>query len=269
MANPYSPGLSPGPQARFKPDEFVRFIESHGLLYRWSRALVCPCTLTPEVGAFDPTCERCVDGWLYVNPLSSTQPELVRDYTPVKAIVSQITLDTSNAKWIPSPWVTNRGTITVLGSLEVSYKDRFVAMDQRMTLSQTLYRGASLIVPVGWFGRAVSIQQTALKFEPLKVHYVVDEDGDVYRQGADYELIGPTATEPARVAWKSTGSSPAEGVRFSISYDCHPVWKIDDATFAIQNSIGPATGLSGTFGVQYLPTTYSIALDWLPSQQGS
>ena len=261
-------GLAPGPQSRFDRDSFTTTIEQHGLLYRWSRALVCPCMLGTDTDQYDPTCGRCVDGWRYVNPRWLEEAEKSRTYSEITAVFSSITMDPTTHKWVMSPWTTGHGVMTVDGHVPVSFKDRFVSLSQRTTFSQLLRRGSVDIIPVGWLGRSGAVQATSMRYEPLDIHYVEDSAGVTYRRGVDFDLLAATSAEPTRMRWLSGGSSPTADEVFSISYDCHPVWKVGQATFAVQNSKGPAVGLAGANVVQYLPTTFQVSLDWLSSKQG-
>ena len=260
--------LAGGVQARFTPDAFSQLINAHGLTYWWSRALVCPCSLNPDTGQWDPACTRCLDGFLYINPCYNAEQHLTRRYSKIEAIFSSITFDQTRHEFIASPWTTGVGTMTVDGHFSVGYRDRFVAKDQRTTFSQVLERGIGNPVKVGWIGRNTAAKTQAMRYEPIAVHYVEDEDEVVYLRGTDFTILGAIADEPKRMNW-GHGRGPAVGKTFTIVYDCHPVWVVDDATFGVQNSIGPAGGISGADAVQYLPITFRVVLDWLTEKQGA
>lgn len=262
--------LPEGLQAKFSMDGFSTGIEAHGLDYQWYRALVCPCTLSAETDGYDPNCERCVDGWLYVNPNAFIERQSTRKYTIIKAILSSVRLNPKTGEYESSPWTTGRATLTVDGQFPISYHDKFISLDQRTTMSQVLKRLNQSEIPVGWLGRNPEIQIGSMRYEPITVNMAQDEDGVTYYPNVDYTMLDAVNENPVRMAWLA-GRGPAVGKRFSVSYDAHPVWVVDDETYAIQNSVGPQSGqgFAGTEGLQYLPTTYIVRLDWIPVKQGA
>lgn len=257
------------PQATFNVTEFETAIAAHGLDYRWSRATLCPCRMGLDGDSFDPACDRCTDGWLYVRPnygkaIYAEDPR----WQVVKAIFSSMTLDPTTHEWVQAPWVSGRGTLTVSGEMPVSFKDKFVSLSQRMTFSQLLMSDGEEIVKIGYRGRTRDEQRASMRYEPMAINYIEDINGVVYKKQIDFTILAPTQTEPSRLKWV-TARGPAAGVGYTVSYDCHPVWVVDEATYAVQNSLGPPKGLTGQTVVQYLPTTYAVVLDFLSEKQGS
>jgi len=261
-------GVAPGVQSRFAPDEFTRAIEQHGLKFRWSRALLCTCQLNAASEQYDPTCTKCYDGWLYINPLYRIESHLPNKFALISAVFSSIAFDPTRHEYTPSAWTTGQAVMTVDGHNAVAYRDRFVGIEQRATFTQVLLRDTSDVkVPVGWLGRTREKQLTAFRYEPLEIHYAEDVNDNIFRVGVDFKITTPTDLVPSQVQWV-VGRGPADGVAYSVSYDCRPVWVTDDAQFGVQHSIGPAAGISGANVVQNLPRTFKVELDWLTERRG-
>lgn len=261
-------GVAPGVISRFAPEEFSRTLEQLGLEFRWSRALPCTCTLNGVTGQYDPNCDRCLDGWLYANPLYRTDRHSGRDWCLVNAVFSSITFDYTRHEFVPSQWTTGEGMMTVDGHISVGFRDRFVAINQTATFAQVLIRDATADkVPVGWLGRSREAQLSAFRYEPLEVHYIEDDAHNTYVRDIDFEITRSSEIQPGQLKWRD-GRGPADGATYTVSYDCHPVWVTDDASFAIQHSFGPAGGISGKNVVQSLPRTFKVGLDWLTERRG-
>ena len=261
-----------GVQATFDPLAFAQLIQFHGMEYWWSRAVECPCRLNADTDQFNPTCSRCGDdGWLYVNPCAAQERHTTRDYTLVRAVFSTVG---------GSPTVTDvigslgfgEATLTVQGEMFVGYRDRFIGVNQQMARSELLIRGASDLVPVGWAGLTSAEQRTAMRYEPVQINYVEDDDGagnrTIYYAGSDFILKNGGPGGVNQMQWLA-GQGPPAGRLYVVHYSMHPVWVVDESVYLIQNSRGPAAGLKGQPVDQNLPTTFKVKLDWLTQNRAA
>ena len=263
MAAPSIKGSKSAPGAVFNAQQFADLIEKRGLDFQWSRALPCSCRLRADGDQWDPTCTKCGgDGWHYINPCYKAETHLNIDYSKTRAVLSTVALDPNYAQPF-GRWTVGDALMTVQGGLWVGYMDRFVGFEQIMAFAQLLKRGAADVVPVGWHTLPNTVRETALRYEPLEVNYVEDDD-NIYLQSVDFDLVSVNGVQ--KVSWK-TGRGPSVGTEYAIHYQCHPVWIVDDAVYAVQHSRGPKKGLSGPAVVQQLPTTFKVKLDFLPHER--
>ena len=260
---PQQTGL--GSQATFDPRAFSQALQFHGLDYWWSRALDCPCRLNAQTDQWDPTCPRCSgDGWLYINPCAAEERHLSLDYTSVKAVFSTVGIQPTATDEV-GEYTRGSATLTVQGEMRVGWRDRFIGVQQEMAWSELLTRGAVALVPVGKHGFTRAIQKTAMRYEPVRVNYVESDDSgtrEVYYAGVDFIVKQGFGSDVSQLEWM-VGRGPAEGQIYTIHYDVHPVWVVDEGIYNIQNSKGPAAGLKGAPGLQHLPTTFKVRLDYL------
>tara|TARA_Y100000034_G_scaffold130085_1_gene187713 strand:- start:168 stop:725 length:558 start_codon:yes stop_codon:yes gene_type:complete len=184
------------------------------------------------------------------------------------AIFSRIALDPKLNQTF-GPWGFGDAAMTVAGEHRVGYRDLFVGLDQEMPWTEIVLREAGTnVVLVGKTGRTTTAQKYALRYEPIRVNYVVDSAHNEFFQGVDFDIREATQTEPAKLVWRA-GMGPVAGLLYSVQYVCHPVWVVDDATFGIQHLQGPAKGSRGRVEVQQLPTTFKVRLDYLTPQRGA
>lgn len=252
---------APGPQARFDPQRFSAMLNTMGLAYRWSRAVECPCRANDVTGQWDPTCTRCSgDGWWYVDPCAQANRGGGEDFAPVQAIFSTVGNDSSIIEEFGA-FEHGDAVLTVQASHRVAYRDRFTAVEQESAYKELLIRGEGSQVLVGKTGRPRAVQLTALRYEPVRVNFLADADGTLYFAGLDFHLA-PHASGVQRLSWLD-GRGPAVGDLYTIHYDFRPVWIVDSGVFKVQNSRGPAAGLTGRNQLQMLPTTFKVRLDYL------
>jgi len=260
-----------GSQATFDPQLFAKFIQFHGLSYRWSRALTCPCRLNDATDQFDPTCDRCGgDGWMYVNPCAASERHVTRDYTSVRLIFSTVTSSQDEA-FEGGERAFGEATLTVQSEMRVGYRDRFIGIDQEMAFSELLIRDTSVdSLPVGRSGLSRDAQNTALRYEPVRVNYVESDDGsgtqEIWYEGTHFIVMQRIGDAPRTLKWK-TGLGPVDGQLYTIHYDINPVWIVDMDVYAIQNSKGPEAGLKGSAVLQFLPTTFKVRLDFITPER--
>lgn len=257
---------------RFDPQKFTALIQAHGFWYRWSRALTCPCRLNSITDQADPTCVRCGgDGWQYVNPNANEERHNTRDYTRVQAIFSNMK-DEPSIEEEPGPLHFGEAQLTVHNAMRVGHHDRFIGEEQLIGYSELLRRGAVNDVPVGKRGLSTAIQKTAMRYEPVEINYVADDDGagneTIYYSGVDYRLKPATDTTPAQLSW-ITGRGPPADRLYTIHYVMHPVWIVEDAVYLVQHGRGPLAGIKGSIERQLLPTTFKVKLDWLTDKRSS
>lgn len=259
------------PNPQFNVTQFNAMIAAKGLTFRWSRAAQCPCA-TSDTRGVDPTCALCLGrGVWYVHPRAATLTHQVDsgvDWAPLKAVLSSQTVEEDRTPAV-SLWRSGRADLTVPLGEVVGFRDRFVAVQHQMPWTEIVRRDtSSAVVPVGRTGRPTATQLTALRYRPLSILFVGGADGTLYRENSDYLLRRPQLDEPGVLQWV-TGRGPSNGSYYTVVYLCHPTWVVADYSFAAQASIGPAAGLKGTDGVQQLPTTYHVALDFLANEDGS
>lgn len=267
--------------AAFNADEFQALIDTSGLEFRWSRAVECPCRMVGS-DQWKPDCLLCGgDGWWYIHPDARERRDEAanQDWMLIKAVHAP---QGANLAWDDYQSFggldSGRATLTVHAVSRVGYRDKFVSVEQVMSRSELLVMGSrgggntnAFTVPVGKTGRETAVQRTALRYEPLRISFAAINDGveaTIYREGADYVVREPTATNPARLVWKA-GRGPTEGTVYTLHYDCHPVWVVDGAPYSVQGGKGPDTGAKGTWNAQTLPTTFEVLLDFLTPQRGS
>jgi hypothetical protein len=178
--------MARGPWASHNLDLYTQLINQKGLNFLWSRAVLCACRLNTVTGQFDPTCGRCShDGYRYVNPRAREERHLSRNYVHLHAVIGNVEVRRDDAT-VLSPWTTGEAVITVDGHNPVSYRDRFVGIDQRMSFTEVLTRGSVADVPVGLVGRTAATRVTAMRYEPLAINYVEHEDGTAYYEQEDF-----------------------------------------------------------------------------------
>jgi len=255
------------PTAAFVPDEFAKAIQGQGLDFRWSRAVECPCRLE-GTDQWKPSCASCGgDGWKYINPNIRDERHHARDYLQVRCLFAQVALNMDLFQQFGG-FMFSDALLTVQQPMRVGFRDRFIGLDQEMPWTEVLSRGADRVVPIGKTGRTTAAQTTAMRYEPVRVNYVEDEDETVYWGQTDYGMRPATRTEPTKMVWK-TGKGPAEGKAYTVHYVCRPVWIVESASFAIQAAQATPGPLSGTLAPRSLPTTFKVRLDFLTQARGS
>lgn len=247
---------------------FAETFEGLGTEFRWSRAVVCPCRLDDMTEQPDPTCVLCGGkGIWYRNPEAENEKEATRDYLTVKAIFSSATVNpdlyTPNGRWDHGD-----ATLSLYAEARVTYRDRFVAMQQEIAWSELLVRDTSSdIVSVGKGGRTTTKKKSTMRYPAVSVQIVATRDEE-YHEGYDFILTQETKTEPRQLKWLP-GMGPANEEIYTIHYICRPVWVVDKETYAIQNSVGPKEGILGKNELQFLPTTFAVRLDFMTEAQGT
>ena len=256
-----------GPVGTFDPALFRKAIQALGLTFRWSRAVECPCRLTNS-DQFDPTCPNCGgDGWWYVSPEEKTDRHHTRDYIVVNAAFAQATMKPNMFENFGG-FDYGEAQMTVQPECRVSYRDRFIANDMEMAWTELLTRGAGTVVAVGKTGRTTVLQPQAMRYEPIRINFVADEDNNRYYQDTDWKIREGSMTEPSKMEWV-TGRGPAAGKRYTVHYVARPVFIVDDAVYAMQGLSGPDETLKGIRKPQVLPTTFKVKLDFLTQARGS
>ena len=261
----------PGVVGAFNLDQFDTAIQTLGLRFQWSRAITCYCRLDNSDQP-DPTCSECKGtGWWYISPEAARERHLTRDFIPIRAVPSMAKGSFNDANEINTlgMWYGGEMQLTAHHDCMVGFRDRFKCLDQRMAFTQRLIRDTgSDMVAVGYNGRTTDEQTAAMRYEPLRINYVVGPDGTVYRRGPHWDIRERTETEPTRMYWKA-GQGPANGDRYVVHYDCHPVWIVADFTYGIQTLPGPERGAKGEFAPRVLPCTFKVMLDFLTNQEGA
>ena len=158
--------------------------------------------------------------------------------------------------------------MTVQPECRGSYRDRFIANDMEMAWTELLTRGAGTVVAVGKTGRTTVLQPQAMRYEPIRINFVADEDNNRYYQDTDWKIREGSMTEPSKMEWV-TGRGPAAGKRYTVHYVARPVFIVDDAVYAMQGLSGPDETLKGIRKPQVLPTTFKVKLDFLTQARGS
>ena len=265
----------PAQIAPFQADDFVKTIQTLGLLFRWSRAVECPCRMT-DTEQHNPACPRCQgDGWWYVNPSQYDESHADRDYLELPCVFGATGRSKSDLFKTPGSWSDGEATMTVEGHLSVGYRDRFVGIQQRMGRSELLVRGGDrsegTIVAVGKGRRTTAEQMESLRYEPLHINFIADDigSGTIYYPRRDFKILEPQLAEPARLYW-FPNRGPAEGARYTVHYDFRPVWVVDQSPHSFTSSLpGPEKGSKGPLAPRDLPTVFKVMLDFLTPARGS
>ena len=259
-----------GQLATFDPSQFSRMIQGLGLSFRWSRAVECPCRMEGS-DTFDPSCSECGgDGWWYINPVEydSKYQTPNQDYIEVNATFAQANMKPSLFETF-GQFTFADAIMTFQQEMRVSYRDRFVGIDQEMGWTELLKsKGPGTIISIGKSGRSTQDQLSAMRYEPVKINFLADEDKVRYYKGSDYRILERNKTEPSRLEFVS-GKGPALNKTYTIHYTCRPVWIVDDATYAIQSLIGPEATLRGVKAPRTLPTTFKVRLDFMTRAVGT
>lgn len=270
--------LKTKPSGRFVKRRFAQHIQGLGLEFRWSRAVLCTCRLNTETKQPDPTCARCNgDGWQYVNPLESEIPgrNTQRDFEKIRAVLSSVALDPSIAQPIGG-WTFSDALITVQQDIHVGFRDRWICTESVMAWTETLVRAGDT-VQVGKDGRGTTGAKQSFRYEPLNINFVAsDLNGTqtIYYPTTDFTVIAAVDDEinhiyePGKMVWVS-GRGPTVGQEYVIHYDCHPVFVVDDETYATQGAQGPERGMKGPRAARHLPTTFKVKLDFISDQRGT
>ncbi len=258
-----------GPKAlpQLNITEFSRIITNRGLKFLWSRAVVCPCRFGRQGEHYDPDCAYCVAGWQYVNPDAQRERYKTTSHTEVHAVFAGSALETDRTAQVTGPMVFGRGQLTVDGPIDVAYMDRFVGMEQQIPYQQTLLRAAGDEIAIGWLGRTSTAMESAFRYEPTQINYIVDEDQVVYYLGQHIRLSEVHYHKARQPVWAS-GEGPAVGKRFTVHYHCRPVWVCQTAPYGTQTSIGSERIKTKARPVQ-IPVTFDVLLDYLTDQRES
>jgi len=259
-----------GPLGSFDPTLFSKMIQGLGLKFRWSRAVECPCRMD-GTDTFDPSCAECGgDGWWYVNPVESDKryQSPSKDYVEVSCTFSQANLKPSMFETF-GQFTFGDAIMTFQDEMRVAFRDRFVGIDQEMAWTELLTsKGPGTTVTVGKTGRNTSDQLASLRYEPIRINFLADEDKVRYYKGSDYRITEATNSQPARLQFLP-GKGPALNKTYTIHYTCKPIWIVDDATYGIQILKGPDSGFRGDFAPRTLPTTFKVRLDFMTRAVGS
>ena len=257
-----------GPVGTFDPKLFSQMLQGLGSTFWWSRATECPCGLEGS-DQWRPNCSNCGgDGWWYVNPEVNRDRHTTDNYVAIQAAFANSSLSPSILE-VFGHFGFGEAQITVDGSMRVGHRDRFIGIEQEMPYSELiLSAGPGTTIPVGKSGRTTAAQKTALRYEPVFVNFIADEDEVLYYRQTDYRVLEPTLTEPGRLQWLS-GRGPVVGKKLSVHYNCRPVWIVEGATYGIQVLQGPEETLKGTRKVRHLPSTFKVKLDYLTPQRGT
>jgi hypothetical protein len=220
---------------------------------------------------FDPTCPECGgDGWWYVSPSSLETRHLPTtvDYIEVKCVFGQANLKPSLFENF-GQFTFADAIMTFQDEARVSYRDRFIGIEQEMAWTELLESGGQgTTIAVGKSGRSTQGQKEAMRYHPLSVNFIADEDKVRYFPQADYKMLEETKAEPRRMKFLA-GKGPTVGKLFTVHYNCRPTWIVDDATYGIQSLRGPEEGLKGLKEPQNLPTTFKVRLDYMTQAAGS
>lgn len=262
MGDPLRPNPN-APLAAFNVQAFVDLVNNRGLTFRWSRALACLCRLRADGDQFDPNCSKCAsDGYYYVNPAYKRQRHRAgRNYLDVRAVLSNIEEEPGFFNPLGA-WQTGTAVLTAQVDDYIGYRDRFIGIEQVQASSQYLIRGAGSEVVVGLHDLPNSQRRQAMRYEPIDVNYVEDDAGTVYHENVDWRVVSRGGVN--RLTWLAD-KGPVVDAPYVVHYTSRPVWLVDEATFGIQHSRGPARGLSGPTVKQNLPTTFKVKLDYLTS----
>lgn len=249
--------------------EFEKILAELGTTFWWSRAVECPCRLQ-ESENWKPSCPRCGgDGWWYVNPNASAERHLPnRDYSETKCAFSAFG-NVFNWSYTEAfgELPKGAGQLTVGPGLLVGYRDRFIGMDQIVARTERMVRLEGRYVPIGRTGRTREVQLGTMRYEPVYVQFVAD-DNRLYYEGHDYDIVEARETEPRRLRWR-VDKGPSVGSVYVVHYACRPVWVVEDAPHGIMAMGAPEAGLTGKAGPRSLSTTFRITLDFLTQARGS
>lgn len=258
-----------GPLGTFDPRQFSKAIQGLGLVFRWSRAVECPCRMD-NTDTFTPTCSKCGgDGWWYISPDAATnRHQTTIDHIEVKCTFGQANMKPSMFESF-GQFTFADAIMTFQNEMRVGYRDRFIGMEQEMSWTELLVSaGTGSTIVVGKSGRTTEVQKQALRYEPLLINFIADQDDAQYYHGTDFRILEGTKVEPRRLQFLD-GRGPAAGKTYTVHYNCRPIWIVDDATYGIQGLRGPDKGLKGVKNPQTLPTTFKVKLDYLTKAMGS
>jgi hypothetical protein len=213
-----------------------------------------------------PDCPLCGgDGWWYVSPEADRDRHLDRDYVEVQCTFGRATIrdDIDQAF---GGFSFTEALMTMQTPMRVSFRDRFVALEQEMAWSELLVSGGQgTTIEVGKTTRSTAAQKGAMRYEPVEINFAASQANGTptyYYEGRDYKMLEATGDNPLRMQWRP-GRGPAAGQLFTVHYTCRPVWIVADATYGIQALRGPESGSKGLFEPRNLPTTFKVQLDFL------
>jgi len=261
-----------GPLGAFDPKLFSQAIQGLGLRFRWSRAVECPCRMDNS-DQFNPTCANCGgDGWWYITPEFGRDRHDAADFVEVQCAFGQATIRDVIVNTFGEFSFTD-ALMTMQTEMRVSYRDRFIALEQEMSWAELLRSaGPGTTISVGKIGRTTDAQTRAMRYEPLKVNFLASETVPgspvYYYEGQHYRLLESEGTNPQRIQWLP-GQGPVLDTIFTVHYNCRPVWIVDDATYGIQALQGPEISMKGRFAARNLPTTFKVKLDFLCHARGA
>lgn len=236
----------------------------------WARAVKCSCRANDLTEQPDPTCPVCygvlgnLPGWRYVHPHPDKFPEFCDDVAGsvgfdggerIRGLVIGMSADDQRNR--EGTWLAGTAMISVQPAIQLGYWDRLIMADAVQPYDQTLRRigdhalGSTLIV-----GRDETQQLRYPIVDVLDLRTVAAR----YREREDYTLDQLAGT----LSWLP-GRGPANGIRFSIKYRCHPRWIVQDFPRVTvgHRYPGKELGKSGNNFYGDMPQRASCKLDFL------
>lgn len=261
-----TPATQVARRADFRPLEFDKNIEMHGLRLAWSRACVCPCLpLNRQTNQADPSCELCQGaGYVYFNPRQEQQADVVGSLSDVQqklitagqSVVIRGLMTGMGKTDMPFQTLgtqqSGQATVTVRANNRLGHLDRLISLDAYLIHTERLEAPESS--------------------EPLPLRYLVDGGVNLLASlGRRYIPDVDFTVEGGQVRF-ADGSAPDPGTTLSAHYNCHPQYLVVDQPHATRVTYVPVKqgGLATPEGyVKQLPLMASVRLDWLVGQDGA
>lgn len=232
-----------GPRAEFRPEEFRRTIKTKGLNVIWEQNAECPCVQASTsygmgTSALPTAIVANKEDPLANCPVCKGDGYILHSATPIVALVT--TFDAVNQFQSFGEYISSTMRGTFLPENLVSLGDRVTLTDCTMLFRETRAREASSIQSLRYpvVNRSLDLDSGAFSVGVTYCHKA-DADGvaipgGVLYQGEDFDVDGN-----GDIDWSlgvASGSAPAEGERFSMSYFVAPVYVVEDLPFSVRDT---------------------------------
>ena len=261
-----------GPRVDFRPEQFRKFFFKAGIDLLWEQAQECPCKRSTSDYALDVTlhvtdqtsearidCVKCKGkGYFHHSPQK------------VRAIVTSAQEEPDRFR-VYGEFATGMVKISLLPEHLPSYGDRFTLSDSVLMFRETLVRSAEAIESTRFpiVTRALDLSTGESQVGVLNLHRANPDgtctDDGALTEGVDFVLTGDGKLD--FTLGDALGTSPAENVRYAVSYYAHPRFVVVDHPHAFRDTFTKRKSPVENF--RPLPIQCDARLEFLNSDRGT
>lgn len=260
-----------GPRVDFRPEQFRKFFFKAGIDMIWEQAQECPCrrstsdySLNVSLQVTDRTTEAQVDcakckgrGYFYHSPQE------------VRAIITGAQENPERFRMY-GEFATGMVNISLLPEHLPAYGDRFTMSDSVLLFRETKIRTEQAVesprFPI--VTRALDLSTGEAEVGVLNLHKAND-DGTCTDDGILTESVDFVVSQDGNLDFSlgdTSGTAPAAGVRYSVSYYAHPRFVVVDHPHAFRDTFTKRKSPHENF--KPLPIQCNARLEFLNSDRG-